>query len=595
MKRWAAGVVLALAVLGAGIISASAGNARGYIGAFSPAWTPEGSSLLFRRGLVYLGAEGTGRYVESREHLYSIAPDGGNMRPINVGRAATDCSSDGQSQLLVMIELWTIKSGRPETLHLLWEPPEGHILLDARFAPGGSYRALTLHRGALVLWSLDQSGCGVSKKDLPGGPAYAWSPSDNIILTGGWAGLWWYPVGASKPVQLATGDRGPVDVFGFARDAGEKGYYMVGKQAYSVWPESGVLKVQAVASMPKMMSEGTRTETLDDRSPGPVTFFLPGPSSRLLTSDGTRLSHWSPAGERTGLGGLSPDGRAGWTADGRIAVFSVSGDMFRYSFQSGKAEPVGPGYDPVPAPSGNLTAFWRMVEGLPQVFVLDGTGAQSMQTAKGGKNPCWLSEDELALLAWDGGGWQVAAMKRNSRSPAIQTTLHFYTAQLAAFSSFKEARLFAEACAAFSGTLPVYLVTADVGGTRWYRVRLGIFESVQDLETALSGISPELKRIPAWDGKYFVSRASNEYGWLWASPDGSAIVFEAMGILYRFERSKEALRVLWKPRVLSPWAIREAALSPDGSRLAFIDESGRLNIMPAAGGPAKVILEARPF
>lgn len=569
-------------------------SAPGYIGHFAPAWAQDGSALYFFRGIVRLGPDPAGRYVEGRQHLYRINSDGQGLRPVNIGAAATDVSPDGRQVLAAQMEVWLMQPDRPETLRALWQPPDGHLLIEARFAPSG-YLALTQNRDRFSLWTLGPKGESREARVLPVGHEFAWSPSGRFLLIGGWDGLWWCQTGPVKPARITDEARGPIEAFGFLNGPGDRAFFRVNGQCCEVWPEGATIKVKAVAEN-DLAGRQFRAGPPQGGYAGELDYALPGPGGQVLAVGGGDLLLLAAASGRSRVvAHLTPSGRAAWSSDGNTAVFSAAGDIYRLAVSGSTVQRVASGFDPVLSQRGDRIAFWRAHGGLPQVFVQDlASGEIRMLTFLGGKSPAWIAQDRYVYVAWQNGQWQVA-LGRADTEPQMLSSLSFYTAQLASFPSYKEARLFADACAVFSGKWPVYIVTAEVSGTRWYRVRLGIFESPEASTKALAAIAADLKQVPSWDGQSFVTRAANEFGWLWPLPGGGGVVFEAMGAIYHINFGDHNTRVLWSPSVLSPKPSRELALSPDGQRVAFVDEQGRLLIIGLKDGKVNVALDTRPL
>ncbi len=126
--------------------------------------------------------------------------------------------------------------------------------------------------------------------------------------------------------------------------------------------------------------------------------------------------------------------------------------------------------------------------------------------------------------------------------------------------------------------------------TKWYRIRVGIFNNKTDLNSALDRILPALKTAAAWDGKHFIATATNHFGWLCPSPDGSFLIFSLMNAIYRYNNRDQKLVCLYKPAIYAPENKTNAILSPDGEKVAFLDESGRLRVMSAQGDQLITIL-----
>ena len=213
------------------------------------------------------------------------------------------------------------------------------------------------------------------------------------------------------------------------------------------------------------------------------------------------------------------------------------------------------------------------------------------------KQPLWIGRDELAYLAYEKGNWQIATVNLKQQTQKVLSRFAFYSIQLASFPSMNEARLFADQCLPYSDGWPVFIVSGEVNGIYWYRVRLGIFEDREAAESIFETLKPKLDLVRTWDGSHYIATATNVYGTLWYHEDGYALLFELMGAIYRADLKSGAVAPVWKPQLLSPTVERECALSPDGKYLAFVNEQHELCLLQTGTGAntAKVIGSVKSF
>lgn len=226
-----------------------------------------------------------------------------------------------------------------------------------------------------------------------------------------------------------------------------------------------------------------------------------------------------------------------------------------------------------------------------------------------GRSPVWLARNEIAYISSANGNNQLALAKvspenstANTANKAgasntakatltYQSAFAFQTIQIAAYSDPEEAAAFMNVCRDLCAPYPIYVVEAEVNHTKWYRIRVGIFRNKTSLNTALNHILPVLKTAAAWDGKYFIATTVNSFGWLCPSPDGTFLIFSLMNAVYRYNNQDlTKLVCLYEPTFYAPENKTNAVLSPDGEKIAFVDESGRLKIMSARGDRLTTIL-----
>lgn len=582
--------------------SAASNAATGYYGYFAPVWSWDGKQIYALRGPVVFGPHKE-PYVAAPQSLFSLTPDGRTLKPAHLANSICCTSADQKNMIIASIEAWTMSTGRPETLKLLWEPPTGHVLKEARFGNSGGFLMLTRDASSYWLWYLDKTGSVTKQERLTAGLRYAWSPSGEHFLIEGLDGLWWQIVGTSKPARLADYNyQTTTQTFAFVRDNPAKAYYynIANDKYHFVWYDAGVLKVQEVASgydpakdaySPGPPATGTYLQSMMGIAPG---------ASATLAYDATNLyamasTYHSPAL----IGAFRPDGRISWNGDGQMAYFSYNGEIYQYQQRTGKITSITSGFDPAIARrDDNQIAFWKMHGEQPALFVRElNSGKQSLVTAATGKQPLWIGRDELAYLAYEKGNWQIATVNLKQQTQKVLSRFAFYSIQLASFPSMNEARLFADQCLPFSDGWPVFIVSGEVNGIYWYRVRLGIFEDREAAESIFETLKPKLDLVRTWDGSHYIATATNVYGTLWYHEDGSALLFELMGAIYRADLKSGAVAPVWKPQLLSPTVERECALSPDGKYLAFVNEQHELCLLQTGTGAntAKVIGSVKSF
>ncbi len=574
----------------------------GYHGYFTPVWSWDGKLLYTLRGPVVFGPDNE-PYMAAPQSLFALTPDGRTRKPAHLANSVCTISADQKSMIIADTEAWTMTNDRPETLKLLWDPPSGHVLMEARFSnsSSGGFLMLTRDAASYWLWHLEKSGTVAKQEPLAAGLRYAWSPSGEHFLIERLDGLWWQVAGTSKPARLADYNfRSTVQTFAFVKDSPAKAYFynVANDKYYYVWYEAGVLKVQ---EGPSGYNPGK-----DAIKPGPPATgqYLPSllriaPGAAVaLAYDTTHLyamtSTYSPP---TLIGAFRPDGRIVWNGDGQMAFFSHNGEIYQYQQRTGKATSLTSGFDPAIAKRDNSQiAFWKMHGNHPSLFVRElDSGKQSLVATAGGKQPLWIGRDELAYLALEKGNWQIATANLRQDSHTVLSRFAFYTIQLASFPTMKEARLFADQCLPFSDGWPVYIISGEVNGVYWYRIRLGIFEDKDTAEGILAALKPKLDLIRTWDGHYYIATATNVYGALWYHEDSSALLFELMGTIYRADLKSGAVTPIWKPQLMAPAIARECALSPDGKHLAFVNEQHEMCLLNIGTGSVEVIGRIKQF
>ena len=559
-------------------------TAAGYYGYFAPVWSWDGTLLYTLRGPVVFGPDNE-PYVAAPQSLFTLTPDGRTLKPAHLANSICATSADQKSMIIANTEAWTMSPGRPETLKLLWDPPIGHVLKEARFSNSGGFLILTRNAASYWLWHLDQSGAVAKQEPLAAGLRYAWSPSGEHFLIEGLDGLWWQVVGTSKPARLANYNyRTTVQTFAFVKDSPAKAYFynITSDKYYFVWYDAGVLKVQETPSgydpvkdavKPGPPATGAYLQSLLGIAPGAaVTLAYDKTNLYAMTS-----TYHSP----TLIGAFRPDGRIIWNGDGQMALFSCNGEIYHYQQRTGKVTSITSGFDPAIARrDNNQIAFWKMHGNQPALFVRElSSGKQNLVASAVGKQPLWIGRDELAYLALEKGNWQIATANLKQETQTVLSRFAFYTIQLASFPTMKEARLFADQCLPFSNGWPVYVVSGEVNGVYWYRVRLGVFEDKQTAEGIFAALKPQLDLVRTWDGHYYIATATNVYGALWYHESTSALLFELMGAIYRANLKSGSGTPIWKPQQLTPVVARECALSPDGKYLAFVNEQHELCLL----------------
>ncbi|HAH97047.1 MAG TPA: hypothetical protein DCL69_09145 [Firmicutes bacterium] len=356
-----------------------------------------------------------------------------------------------------------------------------------------------------------------------------------------------------------------------------------------------------------------------------IDFVLPGPAGQLLAGDGQSLLGLSlltgatfPVSEKAPAAVNMPDAeglrRASWSLLSNTAYYgSADGDIMAYEAPTGKLTPLEKGLDPqVSLTAGTLRAerlvFWTAAPneaGQIRIRDLHSASARSFAPAlPPGRSPVWLAQNEIAYIAAVKGNNQLALAKVSPQTSAVganatgatnaaliyQSAFAFQTIQIAAYTDPEEAAAFISVCQPLCDPYQIYVVAAEVNHTKWYRIRVGIFKNKTDLNSALDRILPALKTAAAWDGKHFIATAANHFGWLCPSPDGSFLIFSLMNAIYRYNNRDQKLVCLYKPAIYAPENKTNAILSPDGEKVAFLDESGRLRVMSAQGDQLITIL-----
>lgn len=551
-------------------------------GNYRPVWTPDGTTLLFFRNADVGGTEGP--------HIFSVLDDGSRLRPLNPGAGRFAFSSDSRSWLIAQVELWVMPADRYDSLRLVWRPPSGHALIDARFGSQSSYWALASAAGFCHFFEIDHQGRIIRTRPVIEGRKFAWSPSTRWIAARSEAGLAAAPLdGSSEPRQLA----GPgFSDFGFVSGYGERLFLV----------RDGSVAILDPDQVPARLEEPPAGFSLDrDRyrpSPpdwagyaGPLTFISPGPAGQLLAGDGASLRSLSPATGRTNvLAKCRPEGRASWHPNRETAVFCADGKLMVYHGRTGTLDSIGSGKDPVFSPDGRRLAFWRLRDGIAEIAIQPFGGTSKAGSVLGhGRYPVWLGLDTITYLNSGTAGSRIVIRNLKSGSVSPLPVPSFWTLQVAAVSNSAEAADFVRGLA--GSPLPVFVEEVDLKGTRWYRVRAGIFHTKDEAEKAFASLEPMLDSMAEWTGTYLVTPVAPRFGGLSAVPDGSLVVFDSMGIIYAFDRSRGSLRMLWRPLHPSPDSVRDIAVAPDGRRLAFIDDAGRLNVLRIADGQVRIIVD----
>ena len=381
--------------------------------------------------------------------------------------------------------------------------------------------------------------------------------------------------------------------------------------------------------------------------PGPAGQLLAGDGQSLL---GLSLLTGAtfPVSEKAPAAVNMPDAeglrRASWSLLSNTAYYgSADGDIMAYEAPTGKLTPLEKGLDPqVSLTAGTLRAerlvFWTAAPneaGQIRIRDLYSASAQPPASSKSaasglasarsfapalppGRSPVWLAQNEIAYIAAVKGNNQLALAKVSPQTSAAdaagttsitstsavganatgatnaaliyQSAFAFQTIQIAAYTDPEEAAAFISVCQPLCDPYQIYVVAAEVNHTKWYRIRVGIFNNKTDLNSALDRILPALKTAAAWDGKHFIATATNHFGWLCPSPDGSFLIFSLMNAIYRYNNRDQKLVCLYKPAIYAPENKTNAILSPDGEKVAFLDESGRLRVMSAQGDQLITIL-----
>ena len=358
-----------------------------------------------------------------------------------------------------------------------------------------------------------------------------------------------------------------------------------------------------------------------------IDFILPGPAGQLLAGDGKNLLGLSlltgatfPLSEKTpaAFNCDMPAGkglrRASWSLLSNTAYYgSTDGYIMSYEASTGKLTAVEKGLDPqVTAVSSTGSerherlVFWTAtptaagqirIRNLQPAASSSASGsASSLSFAPAlpsGRSPVWLAPNEIAYVTSTKGNHQLALAKVSPEKGAAlthQSAFAFQTIQLAAYLDPAEAAAFVSMCRPLCAPYPLYVVEAEVNKTKWYRVRVGIFKNKTGLTLALDHILPAMRTAAAWDGKYFIDTAANDFGWLCPAPDGSFLIFSLMNAVYRYNKQDQSLVCLYEPAYYAPENKTNAILSPDGEKIAFVDESGRLKVMSACGDQPVTIL-----
>lgn len=587
MKRHRLIVAILVCITSLSTWGAGASPGRDRISTSSPVWLPDSSALLFLRQVVRMDPLKKS-VLPGSSHLFLVGADGRGIRPIGAITADGTVFHGGLVLVPSNAELWTMEAGRPETIQVLWGAPSGHLLCDARYAKQtADFLTLTYSQGTFTLWSVDGRGSTTASRPLKAGTRYAWSKEGHRLLIGGPDGLWAIDTtGPDEPRPIAAGE--PAG-FGFSDRAPDHAFYQLGGEWFMIGLNEGAAARPAGAEFDPA-SHPLQFARSPGALPAPVSFASPGPSGELLVSDGDTLQSLSIAtGFTQTLADTVPEGRNSWVSGGETMAFSSRGNLFFYHTRAGKIEQAGAGLDPMFSPRGDQLVFWRQQSGSPRIVVRGfPNGREWLSVA--GKQPVWLTYRELACVIKQRDNWQVAVVSLKDGTAKPITSLSLFTVQLAAFPTAAEAQVFAERLPA--GFPAVCLQETDAKGKRWYRVRAGTFLTVAQAEAAFNKALPQLKDMPGWNGSHMIAPALNEFGWLWPTPDGTALVFEAMGSIYHYDFKKAALKALWRPEALSMLPERDVALSPDGGRIAFVDEQGRLNVMPVGGGKPTVVCGA---
>lgn len=366
-----------------------------------------------------------------------------------------------------------------------------------------------------------------------------------------------------------------------------------------------------------------------------IDFILPGPAGQLLAGDGQSLLGLSlltgatfPVSEKAPAAFSLPAGkglrRASWSLFNNTAYYgSADGYIMSYEAHTGNLATLEKGLDPQvmsgasaiagsiagsnsgASPGSERLVFWTATAspteaGQIRIRSLQSASSKSFAPAlPPGRSPVWLTRNVIAYIAAVNGNNQLALAKvspENSAADAAnaaltyQSAFAFQTVQIAAYSDPEEAVAFMSVCQALCAPYPMYVVEAEVNHTKWYRIRIGIFRNKNSLNTALDHILPVLKTAAAWDGKYFIAAAANDFGWLCPSPDGTFLIFSLMNAVYRYNNRDQKLVCLYEPAFYAPENKANAILSPDGEKIAFLDESGRLKTMSARGDRVTTIL-----
>jgi WD40 repeat protein len=372
----------------------------------------------------------------------------------------------------------------------------------------------------------------------------------------------------------------------------------------------------------------------------------------LLTGTAFPISSKTPAAFNSGMQSGNGLRRAAWSINSNTAYFgSADGYIMSYDPPTGKLTALERGLDPQviseSATGLERLVFWTLSSSAQgaatgQIRIREWQSAQSGQSGQPtqptqsgqsgqsgqpisstsasaisfapalppGRSPVWLSANEIAYIASIKGNNQLVLAKvgagagagtsaanatanTNTASAALtfQSDFSFLTIQLAAYEDPAEAEAFVSVCQPLCAPYPMYIVEAEVKNAKWYRVRVGIFKDKTSLNAALENILIALKNVAAWEGSYFFSTAMNDFGWLCAAPDGTFLIFSLMNAIYRYNRQDQSVVCLYAPVKFTPGINTNAILSPDGEKIAFVDDSGRLKIMSARGDQLTTILD----
>lgn len=529
-----------------------------------PAWLTDGQSLLIMVDRLTPGSPGDddGR---TQRHLFMVSADGKRVLPVNIGAATSSASPDGKTWMLAQLDVWKMDAGQAGTLRLFWETPPGEVLCEVRLSADGSCRVLTWAQGFLRLFTLDSNGRELESRDLDAN-IYAWSESGDQLLLGGFGGVDWYV--CSNGRRIGGGGVPPIepDELGFLTPDG--------------------FDPQRLTHHSSMTGYA-----------GPVDFVLPGPGNQVIVGDGKSLfSLTLETGKIANLADVVPRGRGVWSQDGGIAYFETQDRIYRYTVSTGAVDTLAVGRDPELSPSGHKLAFTSPDgNGRVNPALLDLAKGEVQVLGIAGMQPVWLDDERLACVGYADDNWQLCLITPSEESRVV-SSLSFYSVQLQAFSTEKAALDFArDVETRFDSAEPVFVQAALVNGARWYRVRLGLFRAAGQAAVLAGRAASTLKGLEVWQGNCFVTRTENCFGCLRPLPDGSGLIFEVMGALYRYDMERKVSVPLYTPKRFSAAPVRDIALSPDGKRIAFINENGDLATIPTSGGDPVVLLRSRGF
>lgn len=595
MKRAISLIAVTLSLLSGFLSHPALATANlGRLESHDPVWLADGQTLLV---MVDRLAPGSSESEDGRmlRHLFTVSADGKRVLPVNIGAAAYSVSSDGKTWLLGQLDVWKMDAGQISTLRLFWETPPGEILSDVRPAQDGSCRALTRVQGFFRLHTLDPLGRELSGEDLDA-HIYAWSESGDQLLLGGFGGLDWYALNSGK--RIGGGGLPPIepDEMGFLNDGTGRAYCRIKGKYFLLW-----LDRESLRSSPA--PEGFGPETLTRQSSaagyaGPVDFVLPGPANQVIAGNGRSLFSLSlETGKPVYLAYIAPRGRGSWSQDGTLVYFESQNRIMRYTISTAAIDPLAAGRDPELSPSGHRLAFTAPgANGETSPAVLDLAKGEAKVLGIAGMRPVWLDDERLACVCYADNNWQLCLITPAEDRPRVVSSFSFYSVQLQAFSSEEAALDFArDVEIRLDSAESVFVQEAVVKGIRWYRVRVGLFKTPGQATTLAGRTAVTLKGLEGWQGNCFVTPAENCFGWLRPLPDGSGLVFEMMGALYRYDTDSKVPVPLYTPKHFSAKPVRDVALSPDGKRIAFINENGDLLTIPTSGGEALVLLRSRVF